>query len=192
VKSKLITARFGDLHALPSVDAVQEQLRGLTRAKVTGFLANVADDFARAANALESRRVEMTEIHRSARTKLVAVQDVRWIGEARQRAERFRNGIRGLWDRITGQHTKLHHQNESETAACAKRDAAERQALVDRQREERQRLQQDIDMERRAHVREMARLRRHLTKVAASIGTSPEDEDDYRRRARQRAGPTFV
>ena len=191
VKSKQVVDRMGNLVALPSVDVAQERVRGLTRMKLAGFLGSAADDFARAANALESRRIDMAEKHRAVRRELVEAQHLRWISEARHRAERFRRGILGLWDRITGQHTKLHHQNEAETAACAIRDAAERQALVDRQREERQRLQQDIDMERRAHVREMARLHRHLSKMAASIGTSPDDDDDNRRRARQRKGPTF-
>lgn len=191
VKSKQLVARIGNLDALPSVDAVQERVRGLTRGKLTGFVANVVDDFARAANALESRRIDMVEEHRTARRELVAAQDVRWIGEARHRAERFRRGILGLWDRITGQHTKLHHQNEAETAACAKRDAVETQALIDRQRQDRQRLQQDIDLERRAHAREMARLHRHLSKMATSISPSHETEEDNRRLARQRPGPTF-
>lgn len=191
VKSKQVVARIGNLVALPSVDAVQERVRALTRVKLTGFLGSVVDEFARAANALESRRLNMVEEHRAARSELVAAQDLRWIGEARHRAQRFRRGILGLWDRITGQHGKLHHQNEAETAACAKRDTAERQALIDTQREERQRLQQDIDLERRAHAREMARLHRHLSKMAASISASPEGDNENRGRARQRAGPIF-
>lgn len=190
VKSKQVVARIGDLDALPSVDAVQEHLRDLTRVKLTGFLGNVIDDFARAANALESRRIEMTEKHRAARSDLVAAQEARWIDEARHRTKRFRRGILGLWDRITGRHSKLHHQNESETAACAKRDSAERQALIDAQRQERQRLQQDIDLERRAHARELARLNRYLA-ASSSTRTSSDAEEDDRRRTRQRVGPTL-
>lgn len=191
VKSKQVVTRIGDLEALPSVDTVQGRVRGLVRTKITGFLGNVADDFARAANALESRRLDMTEKHRAARRELTTAQDARWIGEARHRAERFRRGILGLWDRITGQHARLQQQNESETAACAKRDEAERQVLIDRQREERQRLQQDIDLERRAHARETARLHRHLSKMVTSTSGSFEEDEGNRHRGRQRSGPAF-
>lgn len=157
LKSRQVVVRVGDVEALPSVAAVQEHIVGLVQAKLTGFAATVAEDFARAANALEARRLAMVAHHRTTRLDLQAARQVRQIAEARERAERFRKGVLGLWDRITGQHAKLRGQNEAEAAACAERDAAEKQALIERQLEERQRLQQEINEERRGYARELPR-----------------------------------
>ncbi len=191
VTSKQVVTRVGNLNALPSVNAVKERVRDLTRLKLTGFLRNVVDDFARAANALECRRVDMVEKHRAARRGLVAAQELRWIDEARKRADRFRRGILGLWDRITGKHAKLRHQNELETAACAARDTAEGQSLIDAQRQERQRLQKDIEQERRAHARELAHLNRYLSRGTAGSGSTAVACENMHLGTRRRSGPRF-
>ena len=82
--------------------------------------------------------------------------------EAKARTGRLRKGILGLWDRITGQHGRLLRRIEQEALAAESRDVEERQELVDRQLQERQRLQREIGYARRAHLREITRLHRQL------------------------------
>ena len=94
----------------------------------------------------------MVAQHRMAREELAQRQQRRRDEEARERAKRFRKGLGGLWDRVTGRHAKLCHQAEQEAAAQASRDTAEKQALIDRQLEERQRLEATIRQERQAHT----------------------------------------
>lgn len=99
--------RMGDLEALPSVSAVQANLAGRVRERLTVFLASAVEDFTRATQALEVRRIAMTEAHRAAGHHLQTLHDERHTEEARQRAARFRKGLPGIWDRVTGQHGKL-------------------------------------------------------------------------------------
>lgn len=81
-----------------------------------------------------------------------------------------------VWSRITGQHGKLRGQNEAEAAACAARDAAEKQGLIDRQLQERRTLQEEIRCERRQHLREMTWLTRDLRdRSTHQPARSPDD-----------------
>lgn len=157
VRTKDVASRTGDLKALPSVQEAQEHLAGLVHEKMADFITDITDEFSRAAQALEGRRYAMVECHRAAGRDLQVSHERHRLDEMKQRAARFRSGIRGLWDRLTGQHAKLREQNELEAAAFAARDADEKQALVDHQIGERRRLQQQILQERRTYAHEMAR-----------------------------------
>lgn len=191
-RSKEVVARIGDAGALPSVAAVQEHVAGLVRDKLQGFITSAREEFARVAEPLEAKRLAMVERHRAARHDLHAAQEKRGIAEARERAERFRRGILGLWDRVTGQHGKLEKRNEEDAEACARCDVDEKHTLIDRQREGRQRLQREIKEERRLHARELARLHREIDVHRRTESPTPESPDERRRRrVRRLVGPTW-
>jgi hypothetical protein len=162
VKTKEVIARTGDQNALPAVEEVRQRLAGIVRDKLGGFIESATVEFSRATLAMEAKRIATVERHRSARRELQEKQDERWITEARARGERFRKGFRGLWDRLTGRHSKLRRENEIETANCTERDANEKQTLIDRQLAERQALQREIRQARRVHLREVTRLHRQI------------------------------
>jgi hypothetical protein len=170
------------------VREARERVNGLVRSKLAGFIGNIVDEFSRAAEKLEGKRLAMVECHRTARRDLEAVQNERQVAEARERADRFRKGLLGLWDRATGWHARLRKENEREAAACAKLQAMERQILIDRQLEERRRLQEEIKLERRRHTREMAMLHREISTYRQD-GSPEELEGERRRRARRMSGP---
>lgn len=188
VRTKEVVKRLGDLEMLPSVQEAQDDVAGRVRDKLTGFLASAAEDFARAAQLLEARRLAMVEEHRAARQHLQTLHEQRHVSEMRRRAERFRKGFLGLWDRVTGEHGKLRGQNEAEAAACAARDAEEKQALIDRQLRERRSLQHEIRQERRQHMREMTWLNRQISE--AERRNDREAEGPNPERKRRSRGPT--
>lgn len=133
----------------------------------------------------------MVEEHRAARRHLQTLHEQRDVSEMRRRAERFRKGFLGLWDRVTGQHGKLRGQNEADAAACAARDAEEKQALIDRQLRERRSLQHEIRQERRQHMREMTWLNRQISEAERGNDREAETPDAERTRRRQRIrGPS--
>jgi hypothetical protein len=187
VRTKDIAARVGDPEVLPPVARVQEHVAGLVREKVTGFIGLVTEDFAHAARVLEGRRLAMVERHRADRTALQAKHDERWIEEARARAARFRKGLPGLWDRLTGAHTRLRQQNEQETAASLQRDATEKQTLIETQLRQRRQLQDEIKKSRRSHIRELTLLHREIAARRSDARVLQEDgPPEERRRTRGR------
>ncbi len=184
LKSKDVVQRMGDIAALPSVEETQAKTARMVRDKLKGFAGTVTEEFTKAAQAIEAKRLAMVERHRTARKELQTAQDERWTTEAIERRERFNKGLRGLWDRVTGKHTKLRDQNERETADAAQRDAREKQAFIERQLEERQRLQQEIKAARRIHTYEVTRLYRELS-VSEAFRQTADNHPDYTPRRRQ-------
>lgn len=98
--------------------------------------------------------------------------------------ERFSKGLlRSLWDRITGKHAAIRRQNEEELAASLVRDAAERQALVERQLAERRALHRQIKEHERRLETELISLQEQPHHRAEHL-LSPE-HDLYARRPRR-------
>ena len=190
VKTKDAAARIGDSETLPTVAEVQEHVAALVRQKLTGFVGAATEAFAQAAQALEGRRIAMVESHRTVRRVLLAEQEQRCIAEAKARQQRFRKGLRGLWDRVTGRHAKLREENEREATAAAERDAAERQSLVERRFRARLQLQQDIRTARQSHTRELTWLRRFFDERLRNDHSAAEQES-WPKLHRRRRGPTF-
>lgn len=195
VKTKEVTLRISDPDTLPSVASLQKQLADRVVEKLSGFIGSASTDFAQAAQALDAKRLAMVGRHRAERSDLQTRQEERWIREAKQRSERFRKGLRGLWDRLTGQHATLRRQNEQETTAAAERDKEERQLLIDRQLEERQRLQREIKQARHVHLHEVTQLHREMSanrkmKVRPEVGMADLQAKRHRRKARpELSGP---
>lgn len=189
LRTKDAKTRISDLDELPSVQEVQALVGGLLRSKLSGFVAQIADEFARAAETLEGKRLMMVERHRSERKRLEERQTKRASEEARERAAKFRRGLVGLWDRLTGKHSTLKAQNAREFASCMDRDRLERQTLIDRQLGDRQLLQDEIRSERALHSREVARLHKTLTK-SISGDREHSARDDIRSRRQRHSGPT--
>lgn len=165
IKSRDVAARIGDPAALPSVAEVQAEATRFVRDKLEAFVLAASKAFAEAAQPLEARRRAMVERHRAARTELHAWQEQRGTAELQARATRFRSGLRGIWDRVTGRTAQIRRQNEVETAAAEVRDRAEHQQLVDRQLAERQELQREITRARVRHTREVTGLRREMERL---------------------------
>ena len=186
VKTKDVVNRMGDVLVVPSVDEAKAHIGKLVREKMSGFIADASADFAKAADAMDAKRLAMVERHRADRKALQTAQDERWIEEVRNRAERFRQGLRGLWDRLTGKQAKLREENERDTARAAERDAREKQTLIERQLDERRRLQREIENIRRLDTRDMTLL--HRQRNGYAYQDRPLQADPLRER---RKGPSM-
>ena len=184
VKTKDVVSRMGNLEALPTVSEAEKNVVAMRTQKLKGFAGSAAHDFAKAAEAIEAKRLAMLERHRTERQNLQTGQDDRWTIKAVARAERFRRGVLGVWDRVTGKHAKLRKLNEDETASAEIRDAAEKQALIDRQLDERQRLQREIQAARGLHTRELTQIHRELSHSERIRRTADRSGPDVERRSR--------
>lgn len=158
LRRKDIVARTTDIAPLPSVAETQVRVVDLVQQKQADLTATAREEFARAANELEARRHAMVQRHRQGRAELERKLNDRWVAEAKQRAERFRKGILGLWDRVTGRHSVLRKKNEDEAETSWKRDLAEKDELVHIQLVERQELQRELQYTRRQEAKQFARL----------------------------------
>ena len=144
LKQKDIRAKLGD----PKQQMTVDQARSLLSARMTAQAEKQLDDLKRRQrsekSALADKAAEMRKEHRAARDALRTAQEARTAREEFERADRLRKGIRGLWQRLTGEHGRIAKQNQAEAEDSARRDAAERDALRHRQLDARAELQTEI------------------------------------------------
>ena len=183
LKTKEVRARLGDGEALPDVAATQKTIGAAMTPAIRRHIEESRTRFLKRSATLGHYKMEMTHLHREARSILDQKQAAEWLAETKDRAARLPKGLRGLWHRITGEYQKVRAANEDEAARTKDRHAAERQALIDRQLEQRRVLQTQFRELRRGQAQQLLDLRRDLGRfLKLSRGTHGPPE-----RTRQRS-----
>lgn len=107
---------------------------------------------------LAEKKKELRACHAEERQRMAKGQRERWQRETKERANRLRTGVRGLWDRLTGDHAKIVKKNEFEAYHALRRDRDQRQAMLNAQHAERRKLQEQIKQTRERHARQILSL----------------------------------
>lgn len=148
-KAKEVREKLGEPdQTLPSVDDAQHQMAQDMTAAFNRHAEEAKDLYDERKQELEDRRQEMTEDHRDERRKLDIGQQQRFEEENRLRSEQLNTGLRGLWDKLTGRHTRIQQENVQEALESLRRDREQRDTLVQAHLEDRRALQTEIVQER--------------------------------------------
>ncbi|WMS43100.1 relaxase/mobilization nuclease domain-containing protein [Acuticoccus sp. MNP-M23] len=174
VKTKEVRARVGDPEALPGVDEAKRNIADRMTPVLRQYVADVRRNIERSAATVRFKAAQLKERHVAERDDLVARQDARWKGEVSARAARFRPGVRGLWDRVSGRHRETQVLNEREAKDAERRDRVEREALGVSQLNERRALQTEIKAIRALQHEEMSSLREDVATYAVWSGREVE------------------
>ncbi|MGB0696265.1 MAG: relaxase/mobilization nuclease domain-containing protein [Rhodospirillaceae bacterium] len=130
VKTREVRERLGDPAGLPSVDEAKAAWSSDMLQKAQALQKDLDQRREAERKAFAAKRADLVAQQRTER----AVQDqgfrMRQDAEARARQDRFRSGIKGLWDRLRGEHRRIIEANMREAAQAAARDKAERDKLV--------------------------------------------------------------
>lgn len=151
-KSKDLQARLGKPDLQASVEDTRKRIANEIAARMQAHMSEARARTKSAMARQEHRRRAMADAHAEERAKLDAAQTARFEAEARMRAERFRKGMRGLWERLTGKRAKLEKQNQLEAIWALRRDQDQRQMVIAAQIRERQQLQLQIKAVRDGHA----------------------------------------
>tara|TARA_R110002110_G_scaffold415618_1_gene652468 strand:+ start:2737 stop:4200 length:1464 start_codon:yes stop_codon:yes gene_type:complete len=176
-KAKDVVAKLGEPDGLSSVDDAKLRMAQDMTHAFNRHADEARDNHTAKAAELEEQRLGLTADHKAERLKLDAAQQLRQADETRARQERFNAGMRGLWDRLTGQHTKLRKQNELESYAALKRDREQRDAIVAAQLEERRALQAEILRERQENTKLLTQLSRDRQPYEQEISALAPERD---------------
>jgi hypothetical protein len=185
VRTRQVRERLGDPATLPSIDEAKREIA----AGMSGALKRQVEP-AEGANRQRSvsLRFEYTQTvqrQRDEREKLRQAQERRWNAEMAARAARLSRGFGGIWDRLTGKHHHIKMQNERETLLSFYRDREEKDGLIFRHIEERQRLQQRIRDEKKTKALEVQRLDCEITNAREMpTGKSASLRERFRNAAR--------
>ncbi|MEM7192532.1 MAG: relaxase/mobilization nuclease domain-containing protein [Pseudomonadota bacterium] len=185
VKAKDVQAKLGDPKTLRSVDQVKAEIATRMTTKIETFVKQAERDAARRKAYIDFRKAEVVGRHREERKQLAESHEKRWQAETMARAARLPKGFSGIWHRLTGRYAKVKAQNEHESLDALRRDSAEKDALIVRQLEERQKLQQEIRTQREAAQEELLQLRED---VAQYLLLDQQDQDHTRSMEHDRDG----
>lgn len=199
IKVRDIRGRLKETETLSSVEQTRNRIAEEMLGKVGEFRrAEIGKARLRKAT-FERQRMSLVERQRTAREALRGDQEIRSVAEAKARQERYREGLRGLWDKVRGEHARIKAQNERKAYEAFKRDQAERDRLVQRHLDQRRKLSQryyrmqETSRETRLSLREDWRkyqeMRTPQSPSKPTSNTSVRDRLDRLRR-RERGPPT--
>jgi len=155
-KAKEVSAKLGPAKDLQTVADTRMRIADDIAPRLKSYLQEAKGEARKELAPLEQQRQAMAAKHQFERARLDGGLKAREEQEQRERNERLRKGLAGLWDRLRGEHAKRQKQNEIEALFALQRDREQRHALVQAQLAERANLQRDI---REARARHTERLR---------------------------------
>ena len=195
IRTKDVRAKLGDPEKLPSVADTKATIQRLTTSQARNFILSMRQRHTAEIAQAKAPLAKLKREHETERDDQKAVQSARWEKETRERAARFRKGLAGLWDTITGRKRALREQNEREASAGLRRDSIERDRLVEVQFEQRRPHQFDLDRARKRHADERQLLARelaaHRKRLRAAEQHASKEFDQPRERSRRRGLPSL-
>ena len=168
VKSKELKAKLGDRDKLRSVSDVSKDMAKNANQCAQRFEADLVAEFKTRIDPLLAKRKTLIKEQVNERLALQDRQSARFQKERLQRQARFRPGVKGLWDRVTGRHKETVRKNERDALACQKRDMQERHELQIEQLKARRYIVTQIRATRDEHEKQMASLQRLFAKREVS------------------------
>ena len=122
VKTKELKERLGDSAQLPSIEETKANIDQRLIDRMQSFTTDIWKHSHMRMEPLLGQKERMKTRHQTERENLTETQQRRWQQESEDRQARLNKGIRGLWDRLTGQHGQVMDQNEREDWQALIRD----------------------------------------------------------------------
>lgn len=145
ISAKDVRKKLSDQEVLPSVDEARTQIAKDMEGRIQALQAQQTHAIQGRVSEIEQKRLHMVEQHRSHRQSLTEKQHQRWQAETKQRQARYKKGLRGVLDRVTGRYRQLSKQNECEALLGFQRDRQEKDRLIFSQLDQRRLLQARIE-----------------------------------------------
>jgi hypothetical protein len=166
VKSKELKAKFGEQQLVSVADA-KEQIANTMTDRLKTYANTVKEQSLEKQHGLKSQKNEMVSTQRQERAKLQTLQTERWAKESQERQAKIPQGWRKVWSFVKGELKTITKDNEQAVLQAKERDRQQKQALIDRQRQERLKLQEHFKALKQDHQKKMDQLKTHLAKYQA-------------------------
>lgn len=186
---KELSAKLGDPSALPTVEIASKEITEKLSSRLEVFRGDARLSFDAARLSLKRKRDDLVLRQRNERAFLREVHAARWAEESRFRSERFRKGLKGFWDLVTGRTKSIRALNEKEFEKCRLRDIDEHQRMIEVQLSERAQLHLQVQTALKRHEATEALLRRELDDLARDDGAAATEVPVIK--ARRKRGLSF-
>lgn len=159
VRTKAVRERLGDEAALPSLSEAKERYARDMQTAMDGHRRALLEEAKVRKEAAQRAKAELVARQRDQRQRTLSAMEARQEAETLARQARFRPGLSGVWDHLRGEHARIRRENEIAAYAAHERDSKQRDDLIFRHIEERQRLTQDRNRERLDQLRQRQEVR---------------------------------
>ncbi|MCP1469860.1 hypothetical protein J3E64_001542 [Sphingobium sp. OAS761] len=190
-RTKEVRERLGSSDTMRDLETTRQHVRDTVEPMLQRLAGQADQQKAQALSSFDQRRMAMTQGHSAERKRLDAGIEARRLSEQKTRTERLRTGIMGLWDRMTGKHSRVHRQNEFEALMAMRRDREQRDALVLAQLRERRTLQVEIAEVQKRHEARLDALHRDLAAQREQPQPQVQPQQVYRQRQTETAREPF-
>lgn len=144
IKTKEVKAVLGgNLKRLPDANTLKADIDADMTVKLDGFRQAALVEMEQEKQAFKDKLKTLIDMQRQDRAVQAEHHTQRQSDEARIRQSRFRKGVKGLWDRLRGEHAKTAKQNELEALQAARRDQTEQEQLIRKHLWERSELKKE-------------------------------------------------
>lgn len=141
LRAKTVKQRLGEPDELPSVTQAMDDHAKDVRGQFGRMAKEAHAQMSTARARVEAQRRSTIDQHRLERARLHDAQAARWAQESADRRTRFKTGLSGLWQRLSGKRRAIMNQNEREAYSALRRDQAQKQALINAQLQERRMIE---------------------------------------------------
>lgn len=184
LKTKQVKEKLGDPKELRSVDEAKDHIAQEMQPVLSRWQKELAEKKRALKAKQEKQRQQLVQEQRQARKQLKQKLEQRRILEAKQRQERFRTGLKGLWDRVRGEHRQIREQNEQEAWQNHVRDQKIKDDMVFRDLDERRDLKHAQLVERSAldnQDRKLEQDRERFNELRNNKNIRPRDGPSFER-----------
>lgn len=140
LKTKAVREKLKQEDRLPSVSDTRVKIATDMTRSLTAMQAQQEKAIRERQRVIEEKRKALVEKQRLERAAQKRTHEQRKILETLARQARYRKGLSGLLDRVSGKHKKIRVQNEKETLQHRQRDRREKDHLIFQHLEHRQSL----------------------------------------------------
>ncbi|MEO1152199.1 MAG: relaxase [Pseudomonadota bacterium] len=186
LKAKDLKAKLGNADSLPSVAETKREIANRMTPVIKAHIDGAKKAHKHRTATFDHAKALMRDKHRAARQDLKQTHEERQAREATKRANLFRKGVKGLWDRVTGQYGKIKKQNEAEVTACNQRDNQEHDMMVKLQLHERRILQAKIKANRKRQATLLLELRSDVGRYLKMANHNDHDTPQLRKTRKRR------
>ncbi|MBL4583618.1 MAG: hypothetical protein JKX83_03275 [Pseudomonadales bacterium] len=130
IKTKELKNRLGSPDQLPTVAATQDKIRLSFNSEIFSRIALLKKHHTEEIQPLQDKKAELVRVQRAERRELSEQQRVKRHLLTKAGRDKFRRGVMGFFDKVTGREKRIRLINQKETASLKDKQKTAKEELV--------------------------------------------------------------
>lgn len=178
IRTKELKQKLGTPEKLPSIGEVKKEVKHIYNRHALHEIENLKQKQKRDATKLNEQKRSLVNTQRAERIELRDQQRVKRHLVQKQAKDRYRRGMKGLFDKVSGRHRRVTLINQKEGELLKIRQRAIKEELISRHLKDRKQLQKPILKLRETQRNERAQLAKRVRWLRTSKDYGQEKSRD--------------